>query len=228
MERRHNLIAGRNNKIPPCLISTESTRWIVMEGAAVPWQQWAVPEAACSALLLEQLQGIACYCIRFCIFTRDLSTTSISLFILYNYRTLLSECSNAICRLFTLARQKGSQSSKESNRNGACPPGSGSGRMPVVSSTQFWQMTSDWNSWWSHDKQASQRGVWGVALTQVNIMLQQQEKIISVITMGNPKARTDQGVGTTPKQKFLPCDAEAEIRAMGGQRLLLLPSELSP
>lgn len=35
VERRHNLIAcgGRNNKIPPCLNSTESTRWIVMERA---------------------------------------------------------------------------------------------------------------------------------------------------------------------------------------------------
>lgn len=61
-ERRHNLIAcgGRNNKVPACLNSTESTRWIVMEGAAFPWQQWAMPETAFSALLLEQFQGIAC------------------------------------------------------------------------------------------------------------------------------------------------------------------------
>ena len=55
-----------------------------------------------------------------------------------------------------------------------------------------------------------------------------KRKLIQIISTGNPKARTDQGVVTKPKHKSLAYGAEAVSWAVGGWKFLLLFSVLPP
>lgn len=55
-----------------------------------------------------------------------------------------------------------------------------------------------------------------------------KRKLVQIICMGNQKARTDRGVVTNPKHKFLAYGAEAVSWAVGGWRFLLLFSVLPP